>query len=62
MYTKELMITRPKDLNNQNTRMILNALMTVAAVEISIPKLKKFIRKPMSVPTTIVKSNLFQDS
>ena len=46
---------------NLNIRMILNALTTMATVEMLIPMLIMFITNPISVSMTIDKSNLFQE-
>ena len=45
---------------NLKIRIILNALITVAIVEMFIPAFVKFRISPTSVPITIHKSNLFQ--
>lgn len=59
MYTSVPRITFPKDFISRNILRILKALIIVAAVDIS-KLMKKSSTKPMSVPSTIVKSNLFQ--
>jgi len=60
MYTRASRIIFPKDLRSLNILRILNALIIVAAVEISKP-INIFNKNPMSVPMTIQKSNLFHE-
>lgn len=62
MFTSVSSTTLPYFFKSLKILIILNERMTVAVVEILIPKLKKFIKNPMSVPMTIAKSNLFHGS
>lgn len=60
MYTNVSNIIFPNDFKSLNTLNILKALITVAAVDILIPS-RMLRTNPISVPTTIMKSNLLHE-